>query len=216
MGGHRVEDAPRVENTARAWNEMLRQVRRGDYGLSATMACDLHAPVAREQALEWGSFRTRRSGRPASSSNPVPAFPGQRPQECVLQNTFSTRFVPHGPISAQARRRYRRSHIDHSTGIVAFGRKRLPDFKAIGFWNLSADQVFNVTDGNPIGGLGMNCGHRSIPSGPCGTSGPFNWLTYPYVRSKRNCRRTLASPSQTTAPTIASPPLSITPLKLHA
>ena len=58
VGGHRVEDAAQVENTARAWKELLRRVKGETFDLTATTACELHALAAREEALEWGSFRT--------------------------------------------------------------------------------------------------------------------------------------------------------------
>lgn len=73
VGGHRVEDAAQVENTARAWKELLRRVKGGTFDLTATTVCELHALAAREEALEWGSFRTGRVGIAGTDMEPPPA-----------------------------------------------------------------------------------------------------------------------------------------------
>ena len=79
VGGHRVEDAAQVENTARAWKELFRRVKGGTFDLSADTAYDLHALAAREEALEWGAFRTGRVGIAGTKMEPPPAdtLPGR-------------------------------------------------------------------------------------------------------------------------------------------
>lgn len=58
VGGHRVEDARQVMNQAASWQELLRRVESGRFALDSPTFCALHALVAREEAVEWGAFRT--------------------------------------------------------------------------------------------------------------------------------------------------------------
>ena len=58
VGGHRVEDARQVVNQAASWKELLRRVEAGSFALDRPTYCTLHALVAREEAVEWGVFRT--------------------------------------------------------------------------------------------------------------------------------------------------------------
>lgn len=58
VGGHRLEDERQVLNQAASWRALLSGVERGNFELNHTTFCDLHALVAREEALEWGVFRT--------------------------------------------------------------------------------------------------------------------------------------------------------------
>lgn len=58
VGGHRLEDERQVLNQAASWKALLVGVERGKFELNHAMFCDLHALVAREEALEWGTFRT--------------------------------------------------------------------------------------------------------------------------------------------------------------
>ena len=58
VGGHRVEDERQVVNQAASWRELLARVESGKFALDRRTYCDLHALVAREEAVEWGVFRT--------------------------------------------------------------------------------------------------------------------------------------------------------------
>lgn len=58
VGGHRLEDQRQVLNQAASWKALLSRVERGSFELNHANFCDLHALVAREEALEWGVFRT--------------------------------------------------------------------------------------------------------------------------------------------------------------
>ena len=73
VGGHRVEDAAQVANTARAWKELLRRVHDDTFGLSVATACELHALAAREEPLECGVFRTGRVAIAGTDMEPPPA-----------------------------------------------------------------------------------------------------------------------------------------------
>ena len=58
VGGHRVEDERQVLNQAESWKELLTRVDRGTFEVDHRTFCDLHQLVAREEAAEWGVFRT--------------------------------------------------------------------------------------------------------------------------------------------------------------
>ena len=58
VGGHRLDDERQVLNQAASWKALLAAVDRGTFELDKATFCDLHALVAREEALEWGAFRT--------------------------------------------------------------------------------------------------------------------------------------------------------------
>ena len=57
VGGHRLEDAQQVLNQAASWKALLARVETGTFRLNKNVFCELHALVAREEALEWGVFR---------------------------------------------------------------------------------------------------------------------------------------------------------------
>ena len=58
VGGRRTEDAEQVLNQARSWHELIARIERGTFRLDRATFEALHAHVAREEALEWGSLRT--------------------------------------------------------------------------------------------------------------------------------------------------------------
>ncbi len=73
VGGRRVADAAQVLDTAESWRELLRRVSDGTFDLSAATACELQAMVAREEALECGTFRTGHVGIAGTDRQPPPA-----------------------------------------------------------------------------------------------------------------------------------------------
>ncbi len=58
VGGHRLEDERQVLNQAASWKELVARADEGRFELNRKAFCDLHALVAREEALEWGVFRS--------------------------------------------------------------------------------------------------------------------------------------------------------------
>ena len=58
VGGHRIADERRVLNQAASWKALLSGVEHRKFELNHTTFCALHALVAREEAFEWGVFRT--------------------------------------------------------------------------------------------------------------------------------------------------------------
>ena len=58
VGGRRIEDAQQVLNQARAWRELIVRVQAGTFRVDRETFEELHAHVAREEALHWGELRT--------------------------------------------------------------------------------------------------------------------------------------------------------------
>jgi Fic family protein len=57
VGGRKVSDQEQVLNLADSAKELLARVRQQSFALDKATFCQLHAIVARNEALEWGLFR---------------------------------------------------------------------------------------------------------------------------------------------------------------
>lgn len=57
VGGHKLEDQQLVLNQAQSWKHLLILVERGGFVVTKDVFCELHAIVAKEEALTWGQFR---------------------------------------------------------------------------------------------------------------------------------------------------------------
>lgn len=58
VGGHKLSDQQIATNQADAWRFLFDAVEQGEFRLDAEFACQLHGLAAKEEALEWGRFRT--------------------------------------------------------------------------------------------------------------------------------------------------------------
>lgn len=58
IGGHKLSDQQIAVNQGEAWKELFSMLRVGSFEVSQACACHLHAIAAKEEALEWGQFRT--------------------------------------------------------------------------------------------------------------------------------------------------------------
>lgn len=58
VGGHKLSDQMITLNQARAWHTLFDLVLKNDFALSEHIACKIHAEAAKEDALEWGKFRS--------------------------------------------------------------------------------------------------------------------------------------------------------------
>jgi Fic family protein len=58
VGGHRLSDQKIALNQREAWTQLFAWVEAGKFELSRERGCALHALAAREDALEWGAFRS--------------------------------------------------------------------------------------------------------------------------------------------------------------
>lgn len=57
VGGRAISDQEQVLNLAASAKKLLALVRAGDFAVTKQVFCDLHALVARQEAMEWGHFR---------------------------------------------------------------------------------------------------------------------------------------------------------------
>lgn len=58
VGGHRLTDQQIAINQANTWKELFSLIEQDSFEVTAKIACSLHAVAGKEEALEWGTFRT--------------------------------------------------------------------------------------------------------------------------------------------------------------
>ncbi len=58
VGGHKLSDQQVAVNQGNAWRYLFSAVKNGDFCLSIEFVCALHALAGKEEALEWGRFRS--------------------------------------------------------------------------------------------------------------------------------------------------------------
>ena len=58
VGGHKLSDQQIAINQGNAWRYLFSAVKNGDFRLSVAFVNDLHALAGKEEALEWGRFRS--------------------------------------------------------------------------------------------------------------------------------------------------------------
>jgi len=78
VGGHKISDQQIVINQGNAWQHLFSSLRERTFSLSSAYACDLHAIAAKEEALNWGSFRT--GGVTIAGTDWLPPTPSELPR----------------------------------------------------------------------------------------------------------------------------------------
>lgn len=58
VGGHKISDQQIALNQHEAWKHLFSAVQQDAFCVSQEFVCNLHAVAAKEEALEWGSFRS--------------------------------------------------------------------------------------------------------------------------------------------------------------
>ncbi|RCW71102.1 Fic/DOC family protein [Marinobacter nauticus] len=58
VGGHRLSDQQIAVNQGEAWKLLFQMIRDGRFELTPDCAMALHGVAAKEEALEWGCFRS--------------------------------------------------------------------------------------------------------------------------------------------------------------
>jgi Fic family protein len=58
IGGHKISDQEIALNQAYAWRTLFKWIEQDDFIVSAGKACELHAIAGKNEALEWGRFRS--------------------------------------------------------------------------------------------------------------------------------------------------------------
>ena len=58
VGGHKLADQQIVLNQARAWRTLFTWLEQNEFELTPEKTCELHRVAAKDEALEWGRFRS--------------------------------------------------------------------------------------------------------------------------------------------------------------
>lgn len=58
VGGHKISDQQIALNQADTWKSIIKLVETNQFEISMEQVCSLHRIAAKEEALEWGKFRT--------------------------------------------------------------------------------------------------------------------------------------------------------------
>ncbi len=58
VGGHKLADQQIALNQAQAWRTLFSQIEKNTFEITAESVCSLHAVAAKDEALEWGRFRS--------------------------------------------------------------------------------------------------------------------------------------------------------------
>ncbi|MBF4237590.1 cell filamentation protein Fic, partial [Vibrio anguillarum] len=58
VGGHRISDQNMAMNQARAWELIFGLVDQGEFQFNKETALKIHNIAGKEEALEWGKFRS--------------------------------------------------------------------------------------------------------------------------------------------------------------
>jgi len=58
VGGHKLDDQQVAVNQGNAWRYLFNAVKNNDFSFSKSFVCALHILAAKEEALEWGQFRS--------------------------------------------------------------------------------------------------------------------------------------------------------------
>ena len=58
VGGHKLSDQMITLNQAKAWGYLFESLEKKKFALTKYFACELHNVAAKDEALEWGKFRS--------------------------------------------------------------------------------------------------------------------------------------------------------------
>jgi Fic family protein len=58
IGGYKLNEQQIVVNQGNAWQNLFYSIKNRSFALTADYTCQLHAIAAKEEALEWGQFRS--------------------------------------------------------------------------------------------------------------------------------------------------------------
>lgn len=58
VGGHKISDQNMAINQGKAWQYLFSRVEQGEFAFSKEEVLSIHAIAGKEEALEWGTFRS--------------------------------------------------------------------------------------------------------------------------------------------------------------
>lgn len=74
IGGHKISDVQQVLNIKNAWNLILEAVKSDTFTVTKEMFHRINDTIAKEEALEWGKFRTGRVGIAGTKNYVAPLY----------------------------------------------------------------------------------------------------------------------------------------------
>lgn len=70
VGGHKISDAEKLKQQVLGWEVLLGLAESGKFEISKSVACDLQAVIAKDEALEVGCFRSGQVGIAGTDYSP--------------------------------------------------------------------------------------------------------------------------------------------------
>ncbi|HIO92522.1 MAG TPA: cell filamentation protein Fic [Leucothrix mucor] len=77
VGGQKLSDQQITLNQAAAWKQLFQWLKQNEFTVESKIACKLHAIAAKNEALEWGKFRS--GGVLISGTNYTPPIASSLP-----------------------------------------------------------------------------------------------------------------------------------------
>jgi len=72
VGGHKISDAQQILNLQEAWKKAFAYANKNTLVIDKTLYLDIHSSVAKEEAMEWGVFRSGSVGIAGTTSYSSP------------------------------------------------------------------------------------------------------------------------------------------------
>ena len=83
VGGHKISDSQQILNLKDAWKKAFTYANQNTLVIDKALYLDIHSSVAKEEAMEWGIFRSGSVGIAGTTSY-------FSPDASILDNIFST------------------------------------------------------------------------------------------------------------------------------
>lgn len=84
VGGHKVSDQHIALNQADAWRTLFQWIEQDQFAITPERICALHGIAAKDEALEWGKFR---SGGVTIAGTHYPGFQWTTPALAIKART---------------------------------------------------------------------------------------------------------------------------------
>jgi len=73
VGGHKLSEEQQILNQNESWELLMKIIKEKEFKITKEIFCKLHEKVAKEEALEWGKFRTQMVNIGGTSHKPPQA-----------------------------------------------------------------------------------------------------------------------------------------------
>lgn len=72
VGGHKISDAQQILNLKEAWQKAFTYANKNTLAMDKALYLDIHSSVAKEEAMEWGVFRSGSVGIAGTTTYSAP------------------------------------------------------------------------------------------------------------------------------------------------